>query len=110
MEEFTSVSDYILFHTLIHFVRYDNCKLAYDNGVELKLKNIIEETGLPSSTCRRAVDKFVKIGLLCKDKTTYYCNPYVFCKGNRVYRSTLQKFNTTKYKRFNRSVKGLEEN
>lgn len=109
-EEFTSVSDYILYHTLIHYVRYDSCKLAYDNGVELKLKNIIEESKLPSSTCRRAVDKFVKLGILRKEKTIYYCNPYVFCKGNRVYKSTLEKFNSTKYKKFNRSIKGIQEN
>ena len=109
MGEFSSISDYVLFHTLIHFVRYDSCKLAYDNGVELKLKNIIEESGLPSSTCRRAVDKFVDKGLLYKERTTYYCNPYVFCKGNRVYRSTLEKFNSTKYKKFNRSIRGVGE-
>ena len=110
IEEFTSISDYVLFHTLIHFVRYDSCKLAYDNGVELKLKNIIEESKLASSTCRRTIDKFIRIGLLYKEKTTYYCNPYVFCKGNRVFKSTLKKFSDTKYKKFNKSIRGVGEN
>lgn len=114
MEEFTSLSDYILFHTLIKYVRYDSCKVAYDNGVELKLKNVVEESKLSYSTCRRTLNKFVELGLLYKGKSAYYCNPYVFCKGNRVYKSTLKKFNNTKYKKFNRSIKsggeGGEEN
>lgn len=109
-EDFTSVSDYILFHTLICYVRYDSCKLAYDNGIDLKLKNIVEESKLSYSTCKRTVKKFIDLGLIIKNKNTYYCNPYVFCKGNRVYRSTLRKFKDTKYKKFNKNIRGTDEN
>ena len=96
-EEFTTVNDYKLYMTLMRYVRYDSCILAYDNGKELKQKDIIELSKIPSSTCRRTIQKFIDIELLKKGESVFYCNPYVFCKGNRVYKSVIKKFKDSKY-------------
>ena len=96
-EDFTTVNDYKLYMMLMRYVRYDSCILAYDNGKELKQKDIIELSSIPNSTCRRTIQKFIDLRLLEKKGNIFYCNPYVFCKGNRVYKSVIKRFKDTKY-------------
>lgn len=97
MEDLVSITEYKVFLTMVNNIQYNTFLLGKDNGNLLKISDLCKLSGVSLSSCKRVMTRFEELGIIKKGKDKIFCNPYVFCRGNRAYKSVLDMFKDTKY-------------
>lgn len=87
MKDLSIVEKAFLF-SIVPYISYNDCHLAYGNGVDIGTEDLVEITGLSRGAVYEAINSLVKKDILYKGRNSknrqYFVNPWLFAKGSRI--------------------------
>lgn len=69
---------------VLPYVGYLDCKIRYDNGKCLSVKDFVRLTNMSSSKVYKVIKSLEDKAVICKVKKEYYVNPWLFSRGNKI--------------------------
>lgn len=86
----------IFLFSIIPYIHYDTCCLTYRNGKEIGFNNLIEITGISRGKIGTVINTLIEKNIIYKgkydNKTLFFVNPYIFCRGNKINVGLLEIF------------------
>lgn len=96
-------SKYKIIFKLLNYLGYMDGILSYDNGVNIKLKDIPKICNISPSTAYRQIKGLIEMDVLHKvkekNKPTYFVfNPFVAYKGKKISKILFDEFKNSPYR------------
>lgn len=87
MKELSNVEKAFLF-SIVPYISYNDCHLAYGNGVDIGTEDLVEISGLSRGAVYEAINSLIKKDIIYKGRNSknrqYFVNPWLFAKGSRI--------------------------
>lgn len=83
-----SQSEKVFLFSVSPYISFEDCRLTYDNGVDIGTEKLIQITGMSRSKVYETIDSLHKKDIIYRGKNSrsrqYFINPWLFSKGNRI--------------------------